>query len=67
MKQSEYKCSSALRTNDKNYYLVEEYSLQTSEKVKTGRVYAVDVLTGELYKVDMSSAGGDYQLTPFNG
>ncbi len=67
VKQSEYKCSSALRVNDKNYYLVEEYSLQTSEKVKTGRVYAVDVLTGELYKVDMSSAEGDYQLTPFNG
>ena len=65
VKQSEYKCSSAYRVNDRNYYLVEEYSLQTSEKVKTGRVYAVDVLTGELYKVDMSSAEGDYQLTPF--
>ncbi len=65
VKQSEYKCSSAYRVNQKNYYLVDEYSLQTSEKVKTGRVYAVDVLTGELYKVDMSSAEGDYQLTPF--
>ncbi|MBQ7582775.1 MAG: chitobiase/beta-hexosaminidase C-terminal domain-containing protein [Lachnospiraceae bacterium] len=65
VKQSEYKCSSALRINNKNYYLVEEYSLQTAEKVKTGRVYAVDVLTGELYKLDMTSVQGDYQLTPF--
>ncbi len=65
VKQSEYKCSSAIRINDRNYYLVEEYSLQTAEKVKTGRVYAVDVLTGELYKADMSSAEGDYKLTPF--
>lgn len=65
VKQSEYKCTSALRVNDKDYYLVEEYSLQTAEKVKTGRVYAVDVLTGELYKLDMSSADGDYRLTPF--
>ena len=65
VKQSEYKCSSALRVNDKNFYLVEEYSLQTAEKVKTGRVYAVDVLTGETYKLDMSSAEGDYRLTPF--
>ena len=67
VKQSEYKCTSALRVNEKNYYLVEEYSLQTETKVKTGRVYAVDVLTGELYKVDMTSAEGDYQLTPYNG
>ncbi len=65
VKQSEYKCHSALRVHDKNFYLVEEYSLQTAEKVKTGRVYAVDVLTGELYKLDMTSAEGDYQLTPF--
>ncbi|MBO4902484.1 MAG: chitobiase/beta-hexosaminidase C-terminal domain-containing protein [Lachnospiraceae bacterium] len=65
VKQSEYKCSSAFRINGKNYYLVEEYSLQTAEKVKTGRVYAVDVLTGETYKVDMSSPEGDYKLTPF--
>lgn len=65
VKQSEYKCSSAYRENEKNYYLVEEYSLQTAEKVKTGRVYAVDVLTGELYKVDMNSAEGDYKLTAF--
>lgn len=63
IKQSEYKCNSAFRYNNKNYYLVDEYSLQSSSKVKTGRVYAVDVLTGELFKVDMSSATGDYKLS----
>ena len=65
VKQSEYLCTSACRFQDRNYYLVEEYSLQTADKVKTGRVFAVDVLTGELYKADMSSAKGEYQLTPF--
>ncbi len=65
VKQSEYVCTSACRFQDRNYYLVEEYSLQTADKVKTGRVFAVDVLTGELYKADMSSAKGEYQLTPF--
>lgn len=64
VKQSEYKGSSAYRFENNNYYLIEEYSSQTSDKVKTGRVFAVDVLTGAVYKFDMSSADGDYQLQP---
>lgn len=64
VKQSEYKGSSAYRFNNNNYYLIEEFSSQTSDTVKTGRVFAVDVLSGEVYKFDMSSADGDYQLQP---
>lgn len=64
VKQSEFKGSSAYRINNSNYYLIDEYSLQSTDKVKTGRVFAVDVLTGETYKIDMSSADGDYQLQP---
>lgn len=64
VKQSEFKGSSAYHLNNSNYYLIDEYSLQSSDKVKTGRVFAVDVLTGEVYKIDMSSADGDYQLLP---
>ena len=61
---SEFKGSSAYHTNNSNYYLIDEYSLQSQERVKTGRVFAVDVLTGEVFKIDMSSAEGDYRLQP---
>lgn len=64
VQQSEFKGSSAYHTNNSNYYLIDEYSLQSSDKVKTGRVFAVDVLSGEVFKIDMSSADGDYQLQP---
>lgn len=64
VKQSEYKSTSAYRYNNNNYYLVDEFSTQSVDKVKTGRVYAVDVLTGEMFKVDMSSVNGDYSLQP---
>ena len=64
VQQSEFKGSSAYHTNNSNYYLIDEFSLQSQDKVKTGRVFAVDVLTGEVFKIDMSSAEGDYQLQP---
>lgn len=64
VKQSEYKSNSALSFHGANYYLVDEYSTQSANRVKTGRVFAVNVLTGEIFKADMSSVSGDYQLLP---
>lgn len=61
---SEFKGTSAYNVNNNNYYLIDEFSLQSSDRVKTGRVFAVDVLSGEVFKIDMSSADGDYQLQP---
>lgn len=53
-----YGCTSALSVGEKNFYVIEEQNGSN----KTGRMFAVDVLSGEIYKVNYDQKNEDYVL-----
>lgn len=54
----EYICDSAFSQDDQSFYLITEYQIQVDGKrSKTGNVYAVNVLTKELYKATTNYEG----------
>lgn len=60
---NEYLCTAAYGAGSRNYYLVDEYEMKDGEKVKTNRIFAVDVRTGELYKANINIVKGDYEFS----
>lgn len=60
---NDYLCTSAYGAGSRNYYLVDEYQEKDGEKEKSGRVFAVDVRTGELYKVNINIIKGEYEFS----
>ena len=60
---NEYLCTAAYGAGSRNYYLVDEYEVKDGKKVKTDRIFAVDVRTGELYKANVNIVKGDYEFS----
>lgn len=71
-----YKCEQACLFNGNTYYIINEYSQQKVESddlneadyidKKTGNIYAVDVLTGMIFKAMLDEKSGQYSLTAVN-
>ena len=55
-----YKAKYGYADEGHTYYIIDEYA-NTS---KTGRSFAVDILTGQLYKVSYSEENEKYIVTP---
>ena len=57
---NEYKAKSGYADEGHTYYIIDEYN----NTAKTGRTFAVDILTGQLYKVGYSEEQEKYIVTP---
>ncbi len=60
---NDYLCIRAYGAGSRNYYLVDEYQVKDGKKEKSGRVFAVDVRTGELYKANINIIKGEYEFS----
>ncbi len=64
--QYRYTCNTAINVNNITYYLIEEsYVDPTGTQTRTGNQFAVDIMTGDIYKAEMSILN-KYTVTPFN-
>jgi len=59
----EYLCTSAYGAGSRTYYMIDEYENSSGNLQKTGRIFAVDVCTGELYKANINIVEGDYEFS----
>ena len=48
--------------NDRNYYIVEEYSTTDGKKRRENTLYAVDTTTGEVFTITRNTGKGDYDF-----